>query len=311
MATDADLRVRLLDGDMELPELEGLTAPRPKPWPHSSSSEELVDALFASLAATAEQERERIARLHLRDSAAKRSRREQYLDARRLAAWKTRSRDFLARRREIANSLTTTALYSSLALQHLVDVDAEGLRLPPERRCTQDTFTDGVNDQFLLDAPRNRFTVNGESYTASARADISREDFVARLTAAVRSAVPAELLALTTTVMSQSGMAALERASLCSAAVSGGRQEVDLGLRTDAAQDRVVITLQLVRRGFQEYELACNGDQEERRGGRPRFCRGGRCEVRRPPGCRGVPGLKGRSGCSGSFKGCSRVRGSS
>ena len=61
--------------------------------------------------------------------------------------------------------------------------------------------------------------------------------------------------------MSQSGLAALERASLCSAAVSGGTQEVEYWHEADPENtEGVLVKLQVCKKGFTEYILASSED---------------------------------------------------
>merc|ERR1719149_447642 len=61
--------------------------------------------------------------------------------------------------------------------------------------------------------------------------------------------------------MSQSGLAALERASLCSVGVSGGAQEVEYRHQIDTENaDTIIVTLQVCKSGFREYILASSSD---------------------------------------------------
>jgi len=90
--------------------------------------------------------------------------------------------------------------------------------------------------------------------------------FVGRLVAAVRQSTPPSLLANVTNTMSQSGLAALERASLCNAAVSGGTQDVEYRLEIQegsvigASHVGVCVTLLVHRSGFEQYILASSLD---------------------------------------------------
>ncbi|CAE8588389.1 unnamed protein product [Polarella glacialis] len=150
-------------------------------------------------------------------------------------------------------------------MQHYLELDVADLRLLPAQRRSSDSYTDGVNDQFLLDATRGRFTVMGEvfHYAEATKAGESEVDFVSRLLNAVRAATLPALLAPVTLAMSQSGLAALERASLCIAAVSGGSQRVDYTLELEPGQPGAVrVSLQLLRQGFQEYLLSGTPDED-------------------------------------------------
>lgn len=237
------------DGDLHTFALSG------KPWYHRLPAEDLIAGLFLDLVNTATAAQQRTERRQLHDSPAKRNRRESYLDARKRGQWEARSLCFLSRIPDIAMSLSTEALYSTLAMQHFLEVDATDQRLPPGERHSEDIITDGVSDQFLIDAPRGRFKVDGEVfYFQAADPSESKDDFVARLVSAVRKASHPALLVNVTSAMSQSGLAALERACLCRVAVSGGTQEVDYGLESNPRRrDVVIVKLQVRRRGFRSY----------------------------------------------------------
>ncbi|CAK0846703.1 unnamed protein product, partial [Prorocentrum cordatum] len=127
----------------------------------------------------------------------------------------------------------------------------------------EDSFTDGVNSQFFLDASRGRFTVNGEVFCFQDAAGEDEASFVARLEAAVRAVAPAALLERVTTAMSQSGLAALEKASLCTVVVSGGSLSVHYALTADSAGDpgSAVVELGMQRRDFRAY-FAGSDDME-------------------------------------------------
>ena len=76
----------------------------------------------------------------------------------------------------------------------------------------------------------------------------AEEAFVSRLTEAVRAATTPQLLGHVTSTISQSGLAALERASLCNIAVSGGVQDIDYTLAADPVHpDGVIVTLRVYR----------------------------------------------------------------
>jgi len=156
-------------------------------------------------------------------------------------------------------NLSTRALYSAMAMQHLLDLDVANLHLPDSERHSEDRYVDGVSEQFLLDAPRSRYTVGGEvlHFPEAHAAGETQQAFASRLTNAVRREAPAGMVSVVTTAMSQSGLAALERASMCNAAVSGGVQSVEYTLKADPSDPRgALVTLQVHKRGFREHELA-------------------------------------------------------
>mmetsp|Transcript_103026 Transcript_103026/g.322375 ORF Transcript_103026/g.322375 Transcript_103026/m.322375 type:complete len:389 (+) Transcript_103026:139-1305(+) len=262
--------------DEELEELRNLATPE-LPWPHELPAAELpgalVRAVFGSLAAEAEAELQRVSKLPPQalasDTVAKQNRREAYLNPQRRRHWESRARLFLERRPDVVRALSTEALYSALMMQHLLELDAADPDLPAAERCSEDAFEDGINSQFLLDATRGRFVVEGEVFHfAEAEADESEEALLERTVGAVRQVVlqhgGSRLLEWVTTAMSQSGIAAVERAGLCRAAVSGGCAQVDYRLDEDPERkDGLLVRLQTRRQGFREYLLDAPGASEE------------------------------------------------
>lgn len=219
----------------------------------------LVTFLFDNLAAEAEAEQRRITQLQLGDTVTLRNRRQVYLDLAARSNWQNHSWSFLSRRSDLA---TSESLYSIIAMQHFLELDIEDTRLPPERRCSADVFSGDVNDQFMLDASRSRYQVNGEAFSyADRHTEETKTDFIARLLNALRHASPPTLLQSITTVMSQSGLAALERASLCDIAVCGGNLVTTFDLVTDTSDAREAqVTLEVHRHGFSEYLAGSSGD---------------------------------------------------
>lgn len=243
-------------------ELEHLT--NASRWLHPLTPEELIDALFCELERAAVTEEETRVSLDLRDTQGKLNRRQIYMDSQKCATWKDRSSNFLERCDEIV-SLSTDKLYSAIAMQHFLDVDRADATSSAEHRCSEDTFSHGINDQFLVDATRGRYTVDGEVFHyEQVNTSEAEEAFVSRLTEAVRAATTPQLLGHVTSTISQSGLAALERASLCNIAVSGGVQDIDYTLAADPVHpDGVIVTLRVYRHGFTEYLLDGSGDNFE------------------------------------------------
>jgi hypothetical protein len=168
--------------------------------------------------------------------------------------------DFFKRREDLLRSMTKLTLYSVLLMQHLLDLDVANVRLPLQQRCSEDTYDDdGVNQQFLLDAARSRYVVAGEVFDfAKACALEPQRVFTNRLVAAVLQTVPGCLVSLVTTAMSQSGCAALERASLHECVVAGGKHEVEYTLVSDGYG--ATVTLQVSKHGFREFFTCSSGD---------------------------------------------------
>merc|ERR1712136_347469 len=173
----------------------------------------------------------------------KRNRRDVYLDEERSRSWQDRSKRFLERRHDTLASLSMDSLYSALAMQHFLDLDAADAARPLEMRCSDDGFAGDISDQFHIDAPRGRYTVAGDVFQFRASPGETEEDFVTRLTQAVRKIPPPGLLGRVTCTISQSGLAALERASLCSIAVSGGQHKVEYTLEADPVSAGLLVTL--------------------------------------------------------------------
>lgn len=211
----------------------------------------LVDSLFDNLAVAAANE-------ELCFGSGK-SRCATYLNASKRTEWENRSNAFVARRPDIVKKLSHRALYQALAVQHFVELDAVDANLPSSARISNDSYTNGVNDQLLRDATRCRYTVNRKVYNfVDVLSQETEAAFVKRFLSAVCCSTPQILLPRVTTVMSQSGFAALEKASLSKVTVSGGTQVLDCTLENCPLGS--VVTLQVHREGFREYHVV---DEDE------------------------------------------------
>lgn len=91
------------------------------------------------------------------------------------------------------------------------------------------------------------------------------QEFTERLLSAARRTAPGVPLEGITTAMSQSGLAALERASLYELAFCGGRLAVTFELKSDAAAEtqEVSVSLDVRRYGFSEYIHGSCTDEAE------------------------------------------------
>lgn len=229
------------------------------------SEEALLEAAFKRLAAEAEEQQEAVARGRIRDTSEKRNRRDTYLNPAMRRKWVGRTKEFLERRHAALQELPLSTLYSTLVLQHLLELDIADQSLPATERRFEDSCTDGISDQFLLDAPRGRYTVDGEVFHYAETEGEAQKDFVARFVAALRRTTPPELTPLASGLMCQSALAALERATLCAAAVCGGTQDVDYSLLRDPArpEERVLVRMQVHRHGFREYLTGMDADLDE------------------------------------------------
>lgn len=255
-------------------ELEGLVRPaqaQSRVRKPELSDEQLLAAVFDRLTDAAKEEQQCVAQGMVHDTNAKKNRRETYLNRAERGTWVNRSRSYLSRRRQAVGDASSTKLYSMVFLQHLLELDAADADLPVNLRCFEDTYTKGISDQFLLDAGRSRFTVEGDVFYFVDSPPTEKERvFVDRLVAAVRGATSSPaLLAHATSLMSQSSLASLERACLCNAAVCGGSLDIDYGLRRDPAQpEGLLMTLQVHKQGFREYLAGTDAEVDDG----PRSC---------------------------------------
>lgn len=253
--------------DEELTEMQALTSSsstRPRAEP--ALVRELLGTVFDRLADEATAERGRAARLGHQTSAAKWNRQETYLDKGKRLEWCGRVQTFIERRGDVTAGCSRSALYALAMMQHLQDLDAQDPELPHEQRCSEDGYVDGVNSQFMLDAARGHYVVDGEVFDfAEATGGETEEAFISRLLARVRLGTPPPLLPRVTAALSQSGQAALERACLCRVVVAGGEQRVEYthAVRVDGGGPPVVVVkLRSSRLGFAEYLLDGDDDAE-------------------------------------------------
>jgi len=247
--------------DVDLGELQGLTA-KSQSWPHQCSVDELVATLFGCLADLAANEEQKVVATK-RDTTAKQNRRNAYLELEKRCFWEAQSQKFLRIRSDVVHTLPLDALYCAVAMQHLLALDAMDMHLSADQRCSDDAYTEGVSDQFLLDATRGRYSVDGRLFHyAESHEQETEKTFMARLLDAVGTLVPSEMLPCVSSAMSQSGLAALERSSMCSIAVSGGIQDVDYMLAPNSDElGGVLVKLQVFRKGFTAYMKDENVDE--------------------------------------------------
>jgi len=161
-------------------------------------------------------------------------------------------------------------LLNYVAVQHFIDLDLEDLSLPEKERRYTDTFGGSgghMSKQFLVDGPRCSIKVDGrvfsfsgfvesrrltaglvaglvellpgQSYVGSGdQEEATKKAFMEELTSAVRRSLrylgnrQALLFRVVTTIMSQSGLASVERGCLPHLVVSGGDHHVHLELKS-------------------------------------------------------------------------------
>jgi hypothetical protein len=202
---------------------------------------------------------------------------EVYLDYEQFFKAQVASRRHLERHRDWLSGpkcYGDVALHDLVAVQHYIDLDFEDLTLPPEKRRNQDAFfgADGnICEQMLLDVPRCAMKVDGNSFSFSdssgqdspggpevdqAERMTSRKAYTESVVEAMMQCLrrhgepPALLVRAVTSVMSQSGLASMERACHSSqVVVSGGTHivEYELGARQGKAWD---VTLSVRKTGF-------------------------------------------------------------
>jgi hypothetical protein len=206
----------------------------------------------------------------------KKNMQETYLDELQCAKARTLSTEFLSRHIDWCHGpmpLSQDALSARIGMQHFVSIDAEDLVLPEYKRRTCNSFDgpfENVADQFLADATRSEFHIAGEKFDFAAELEASNlsmdedpdaverhsEQFTARLVSALRQGLGGNpdktLLQIVSTLMSQSGMASLERS--CTSAlvvVSGGEQIVRYDL-TALSEFAWEIKLSMQKSGFSQ-----------------------------------------------------------
>jgi len=221
-------------------------------------------------------ERERLERsgaIGLRGGTAKWNRQELYINRLRMEQAQAASRRHLVARHASwlegaqrgKGGPSFEALSDIVAMQHFIDVDVEDLSLPEPSRRSEDTFRGDVCDQFLLDAPRSKYYIEGvemDLSEESRRHSLPQAEFCDRLVDAVQSCLgvgaPPKLLRAVSSSMSQSGVASMERATSSrgepQVAVSGGDQHTWYSLRAvDEPEGRAWDLEMMVRKtGFEQ-----------------------------------------------------------
>jgi len=231
-------------------------------------------------------ERERLERsggVGLRGGTAKWNRQELYINRLHMEQAQAASRRHLAARhpswleeaQRRKDGLGFEALSDVVAMQHFIQVDVEDLSLPEPSRRSEDTFRGpggNVCDQFLLDAPRSKYYIEGVEMDlseesrgrglAQAESENMQAEFCDRLVAVVQRCLgadaPPNLMRAVSSSMSQSGVASMERATSSrgepQVAVSGGDQKTWYSLRAvEEAEGRAWDLEMMVRKtGFDQ-----------------------------------------------------------
>eukprot|EP00439_Symbiodinium_sp_Y106_P030263 s5677_g3.t1 len=210
-----------------------------------------------------EKQRQRAA-LGIQATGAKANREALYLDRTHLDRWEKLSRSFLERaleRMQAGEALDVCELRRLAALQHFLEVDVVDLYLPAHQRCSEDTYLPeplcDVCVQFLMDVTRGVYVVQGTRYDfevtlAESGLDIEKQSLeVENLKEVFSSSVAADvrrhliesdaghmarrgenqLVQAVTALLTQSGLANIERACGDHVIVSGGDQELYFELK--------------------------------------------------------------------------------
>lgn len=236
------------------------------PWHQLLSEDALVETVFDRFARKALQQQQAISLGRARDSAARRSQRDTYLNPKMRSLCHSRARLHLQRlQARGGQELPLSTMYSMLVLQHLLELHVAPEPLPSssERLHEDGVCTSGISKQFLVDATRCRYIIEDQyfHYTGGPTDEEAQRAFVQQLVSAVARVTPSALEARVTGLLCQSALACLEIATLCIAATSGGTEEVLHSLWRDPARpaERWLVKMQVHRHGFRDY-VACISD---------------------------------------------------
>lgn len=222
-----------------------------------------------------------------RQSVAKINRQQVYLDYEKCEEARELSRRHLYRHRDWLVGPTKyddVALQDIMAVQHFIDMDIEDLFAPQTAQRHYDNFggaNGDISEQFLLDAPRSSLKIGGRRFNfmtrlsrqpAAAREDPGqvqalRQAFLADITRALlrtlgESPAPA-LVRAVTSVMSQSGLASVERACYSSQVISGcSRRVVSYKLLSRSSSGPWEVALCVRKSGFEQCKI-CSQNFED------------------------------------------------
>ncbi|CAK9082851.1 Hypothetical protein (Fragment) [Durusdinium trenchii] len=243
--------------------LDALASPLSLPGhPPEGPAEEAVRRVFQGLAQEAVEKREQRRAMGIQVRGPRANREALYFAPQR-ASWEQSIRSFLERS-PAAEGCDLVQLERLAALQHFLEVDIADLHLPPEQRCSEDEYLEAaplqdVCSQFLMDVTRGVYIIEGQRFDFEEvleqsglriedeplRVEELKENFSQKVAAEIRQRLrqsPAGktaeseagynvLVRGATSLLSQSGLANLERACDARVVVGGGDQELIFELK--------------------------------------------------------------------------------
>ncbi|CAL1126085.1 unnamed protein product [Cladocopium goreaui] len=243
--------------------LQSLVAPLSLQGPTSSApTEEAIRQVFQGLAREAVERRQQRLSMGIQVSGPRANREALYLAPQRVS-WEQSIRSFLDRSTAY-EGCDREQLQRLVALQHFLEVDVADLHLPAEQRCSEDQYferapLEDVCMQFLMDVTRGVYILEGSRYEfeevlaksglnieeESLLVEQLKEDFSHKVAADLRRRLVESsagklaenqagynvLVRGATSLLSQSGLANVERACDAQLVVSGGDQELIFELK--------------------------------------------------------------------------------
>jgi len=229
------------------------------------ATEAAIRYVFTGLAREAVERRQQRMAMGIQVDRGPRANREALYLAPQRGSWEQSIRSFLEHSPAVVSEgCDQEQLRRLVALQHFLEVDMADLHLPPEQRCSEDQYferapLEDVCMQFLMDVTRGVYIVEGSRYDfedvlaksglkieeESLLVEQLKEDFSYKVAGDVRRRLCdsdagqlAEsqagynvLVRGATSLLSQSGLANLERACESHLVVSGGEQELIFELK--------------------------------------------------------------------------------
>ncbi|CAE7449621.1 nipblb [Symbiodinium microadriaticum] len=244
--------------------LRRLRPSEPVPGQGSKLLDRAVQQLFQGLVREASEKQRQRAALGIQATGAKANREALYLDPTHRDRWEKLSRSFLERaleRMQADEAPDVCELRRLAALQHFLEVDIADLYLPAHQRCSEDSYLPeplcDVCVQLLMDVTRGVYVVQGTRYDfevalaesgldvekQSLEVETLKEVFSSKVAADVRRHLTEsdaghmarrganQLVQAVTALLTQSGLANIERACGEQVIVSGGDQELYFELK--------------------------------------------------------------------------------
>ncbi|CAE7022254.1 nipblb [Symbiodinium natans] len=257
--------------------------------------DQAVRQLFEGLFREASEKQRQRAALGIQATGAKANREALYLDREHRDRWEKLARSFLERaleRMQASEAADVSQLRRHAALQHFLEVDVADLYLPPHKRCSEDTYMDeplqDVCVQFLMDVTRGVYVVQGVRYDFEAElvksgldvehqsleVESLKETFAFNVAVDVRRQLAEsdaghmgqrcsnQLVQAATALLTQSGLANIERACGDHIIVSGGDQELFFELKQGPPRCWDLV-LSCKKSNFTSFMLGSRSDEAE------------------------------------------------